>query len=154
MKVDEAEAALINLLEQNGVDLERSSEGAVDVLQVWEVFKSFAALLVECEGDLLLFQCGIFDFTGQEMFHFEFLRQFEIYIDEEYDHMEQLHCEFLFEPNDELKNLETTLWSFDEETREEYPLEDFFQRVEGLNEFQAVPSKYRPVAFELYQEEV
>ena len=58
------------------------------------------------EETALLFQCGVYDFTGEELFYFDFVRQFTI---EEDGYMEQLHCEFVFEPIEELRKLETSL---------------------------------------------
>ena len=46
-----------------------------------------------------------YDFTGEELFHFNFVRQFTVYEEDEYSHMEQLHCGFLFKPTDELRRL-------------------------------------------------
>ncbi len=34
---------------------------------------------------------------------FYFVRQFSIYNDDEYSHLEQLHCDYLFKLTDELK---------------------------------------------------
>jgi hypothetical protein len=39
--------------------------------------------------------------NGKELFYFDFVRQFMIYDEEEYSHMEQLHCEFVFKLTDE-----------------------------------------------------
>jgi hypothetical protein len=45
--------------------------------------------------------------------------------------MEQLHCEFLYEPSEVLKSFKKILWSYDTEN----DLELFFNKVEGLKEF-------------------
>ncbi|MEH6945688.1 hypothetical protein V7068_01250 [Bacillus sp. JJ634] len=60
-----------------------------------------------------MLKCGVYDFTGEELFHFDFVRQFTVYEQDEYSHMEQLHCEFLFKPTDELSKLEVEEWSMD-----------------------------------------
>ncbi|WP_237446498.1 hypothetical protein [Shimazuella alba] len=57
-----------------------------------------------------MFQCGVYDFTGEELLYYDFVRQFT---NEEDDPMEQLHCEFVFKPTNELKKLKTTEWYFD-----------------------------------------
>jgi len=102
------------------------------VESVWRVFKEFCLMPADCQSDMFLFECGVFDYTGTEMFHFSFVRQFGVYEsdeddDGEYDHIEQLHCEFLFEPTEELRKWNISLWA-----DEEAPLEDWFAEVESL----------------------
>jgi hypothetical protein len=126
------------------------SENTKDIMKVWEVFKAFGKEQVEGEDEIaLLFQCGVYDFTGEELFYFDFVRQFTIYEGEEYSRMEQLHCEFVFEPTEELRKLETSLMYFDYEG----DVENFYSEVESLEEFR-IPLKYQPLRLELYQEEV
>ena len=140
ISVNEAESYLKNKI----------SENTKDIMKVWEVFKAFGKEPVEGEDEIaLLFQCGAYDFTGEEQFYFDFVRQFTIYKGEEYSHMEQLHCEFVFEPTQELSELETSLMYFDYEG----DVEDFYSEVENLEEFR-IPLKYQPLRLELYQEEV
>ena len=96
------------MLKEAGVDPSRPRP-----LETWTVFKAFAALPVEGTGpdpddDLLLFQWGTFDWGDRRGEHFEvdFLRQFSVYSrGNAYDHMEQLHCTFSFEPSDGLRSL-------------------------------------------------
>lgn len=126
------------------------SENTKDMTKVWEVFKAFGREPVEGEDEIaLLFQCGINDFTGEELFYYDFVRQFSIYEGEEYSHMEQLHCEFVFEPTEELRKLDTSLMYFDYEGG----VEDFYSEVENLEEFR-IPLIYQPLRLEIYQEEV
>lgn len=66
-------------------------------------------------------------FTGEELFHFGFVRQFTVYEENEYSHMEQLHCEFLFKPTDELRSLEVSEWSMDYDD-----IDDFLNHIENL----------------------
>lgn len=118
-----------------------------DVKNVWEIFKSFGREQVEGEEEVaLLFQCGVYDFTGEKLFYFDFVRQFSI---EEDGHMEQLHCEFVFNPTEELKKLETSEWYFDYEGE----IENFYRNIENMKEFQ-IPMNSKPIRFNLYQEEV
>ena len=116
---------------------------------VWESVKEFATIEVDCEDDSFLFQCGTFDFTGEEMFYWDIVRQFSVMEDGEYDHMEQLHIAVLYKPNDKLNSLSTEQWSYDFDSKE-----DFFKEVESLDEFQIPVKEHIPVGFELYQEEV
>jgi hypothetical protein len=103
---------------------------ATSPMETWPVFKAFTRLPVQCADDGVLFQCGVYDFTGQELFCFDFVRQFSIETDGEYDHMEQLHCEFTCEPHSGLRSLQATVWAYDFTT-----LGDYFRHVEQLQEF-------------------
>lgn len=120
-----------------------------DIKEVWDTFKDFCKETVEGEEDKeIFFQCGVYDFTGDERFHFDFVRQFTFYDEDEYSHMEQLHCEFLFEPTDELSELEVEVWSMDYDH-----IDDFFKHIENLREFQ-IPLNVKPIKSEVYQEQV
>lgn len=117
-----------------------------DPAKVWEIFKEFSLLDAENEDEkAILFQCGIFNFTGEALFYYDFVRQFA---GEEGGELEQLHCEFVFEPVQELKDLEAETWYFDSEG----DIEDFFKEVESLKEFQK-PLRYKPVELNIYQEQ-
>ncbi|MBU5212871.1 hypothetical protein [Heyndrickxia oleronia] len=120
-----------------------------DMKTVWETFKAFCKEPVEREEDKeILFQCGVYDFTGEELFHLDFVRQFTIYEEDEYSRMEQLHCEFLFKPTDELRRLEIGEWSMDYDD-----IDDFFNEIENLKEFK-IPLSLEPIKIEIYQEEI
>jgi hypothetical protein len=86
-------------------------------------------------------------FRGEELFHLDFVRQFTVYKGDEYSRMEQLHCEFLFKPTDELSKLEIGEWSMDYED-----VDDFFSHIENLQEFK-IPLNLMPIKSEIYQEE-
>lgn len=119
-----------------------------DIKKVWDTFKDFCKESVVGEEDReVLFQCGVYDITGEELFHFDFVRQFTVYEDDEYSHMEQLHCEFLFKPTVELIKLEVSEWSMDYDE-----IDDFFNHIESLQEFK-IPFNLKPIKSEIYQEE-
>lgn len=121
-----------------------------DIEKVWDEFKAFGKELVEGEDEIaLIFQCGVYDFTGPEFFYFEFVRQFSIYDENEYSHMEQLHCQFIFEPTEELRKLKTDEWYFDSEG----DVEDFYAKTENLEEFK-LPMKEKPISFSVFKEKV
>ena len=118
------------------------------VASIWTTFKEF------CEEDIvgedekeILFECGTYDFTGKEMFHFSFVRQFTEYEDGEYLGMSQLHCELLFTPIDEFKKLQVTEWSMGFES-----LDEFFSHIENLKVFKNVVN-LKPKTVQIYQEE-
>ena len=120
-----------------------------DIEKVWETFKSFCKESVEGEEEKeILFECGVYDFTEEELFYFNFVRQFTIYEEDEYSHMEQLRCEFLFKPTDELKKLEVGEWSMDY-----HDIDDFLNHIENFKEFR-IPLNLEPIKSEIYQEEV
>lgn len=62
--------------------------------------------------------------------------------------MEQLHCEFLFKPTDELRNFETSEWSMDYDD-----IDDFLNHIETLQEFKTL-LVLKPIKSEIYQEEI
>lgn len=120
-----------------------------DIKTIWETFKDFCKEPVEGEEDIeILFQCGVFDFTGEDQFHLDFVRQFTVYEEDEYSRMEQLHCEFLFKPTDELRRLEIEAWSMDYDD-----VDDFFNHIENLQEFK-IPMNLEPIKSEIYQEKI
>jgi hypothetical protein len=132
------------MLRQRGL-----SEQQTDALLAWRLFKEFARVPVECWDDALLFQCGVYDFTGRDLFHFGFVRQFTFQQDGEYDHMEQLDCSLLFEPDAELQHLKKEMWSYDFGSAE-----DFFAAVEALPEFDVALQARNPLRMEIFHNEV
>ncbi|WP_121614241.1 hypothetical protein [Mesobacillus foraminis] len=123
----------------------RTGEITNDVKKMWEEFKSFSKESVVGEEDkAILFQCGVYDFTGEKLFYYDFVRQFTDGIGD----IQQLHCEFVFEPIKELKKLEASEWYFDTDGE----IDDFFNEIEKLDEFK-IPLNHTPLRFNLYQEE-
>jgi len=134
MNYNDAERTLKDMLRQAGVNL-----ATPEPLTTWTTFKQFAALPVEgvdpVGGDTLLFQWGNYDWHdgNGERFEIDFLRQFGIITpDGEYDHMEQLHCTFLFELTDDLRQLERGEEWIDDD------LERGFAKVEAFPVFEVI----------------
>lgn len=124
----------------------RFGEGIKEVQYVWDVFKEFAKEeVIDEEEKAILFQCGVYNFTGENLFYFDFVRQFT----DEVSGIQQLHCEFVFEPIEELKKLEASEWYFESEGE----IEDFFKHIECLTEFK-LPLNYTPSKLNIYQEQV
>ena len=98
----------------------------------WAAFKDYGREVFGPENVGLLFQVGVYNFTGQPLFYFDPVCQFEQTDDEgEHDHYEQLHCELTCQPNEILSGTNANLWSFN------YPTADaFFAAVEAMPEFQ------------------
>jgi hypothetical protein len=137
------------MLSEAGVDLAQPNP-----LKVWRIFQQFANVPVDTPNDMFLFQCGVYDWTGKPMFHFDFLRQFDVdSVDEDgepqYDHMEQLHCTFFYEPVAELVTLNTHLWA-----DQQAPVKTFFAAVEALPAFVIPTTRFSPVSVSIYQHPV
>jgi hypothetical protein len=138
MTSDESVGRLKALIAEAGVDAR--DPAAADVDRVWDVMRRFAAEPVddiaplEEESDGILAQYGTYDWGEGEHFEIEFVRQFAFNdADGEYGHMSQLHCQFQFEPTDELRALGSDdLWSFD------IPLDVFFDQALALRGFSGV----------------
>ncbi|WP_456279287.1 hypothetical protein [Bacillus sp. AK128] len=125
-------------------------KGIIDPIQVWTLFKEFGKIPIENEDDIeLLFQCGMDDEQEEPYFYIDFIRQFTIYDEEEYSHMEQFHCQLLFEPTEYLQGLSITEWYFETEG----DLDDYFLHIENLDEFKHV-IQHQPVKIRIYQEEI
>ena len=61
------------------------------------------------EQDLLLNEYGVYDFTGEDLFYYDLVRQYPDGEDEYY----QLRVSVVFSPDEENRGLEDTLWSDD-----------------------------------------
>ena len=76
---------LRDLLARHGV-----AEAPVSAASAWAAFKDFGREVFGLESVGLLFQVGVYDFTGQPLFCFDPVCQFEQTGDEgEHDHLEQ-----------------------------------------------------------------
>jgi len=144
INANEAKEVLINILHECSFNFDSPNPKLA-----WEIFKKFFNTKIHCADDALLFQCGVYHFTGEDLFHFEFVRQFVFEQDGEYDHMEQLRLTLYFKPNTELKELETNLWSYDCNS-----VDEFFSKVENMNSFKVPIEKYVSFKCEIEQDEV
>jgi hypothetical protein len=134
MLITEVEARLKTLLRDGGFDFRNP-----DPELAWSIFKSFVQEPVECADDGILFQCGVYEWTGEPQFEFDFTRQFSTDDEDgEYEGMEQLHCKFSCDPDEELQELNTNLWAYDFATLDEY-----FEAVQALKEFQVATSRHK-----------
>ncbi|HEY8911668.1 MAG TPA: hypothetical protein VIM51_15590 [Desulfosporosinus sp.] len=115
----------------------------------WDVFKEFFSKTeVRCTEDTLFFECGVFGFTGEDLFYLEFVRQFSLNDDEgEYDHREQLQFTIFFKPCEELEKLKMNKWSFDFNSFDEY-----FEYIESLESFLVPIEQYVPIDSTLHYE--
>jgi hypothetical protein len=114
----------------------------------WRAFRDFATVPVSVAHDDFLFECGVFTFEGRARFHWSLTRQFTHEEDGEYAGMEQLRVTLHYEPTDDLRELQTALWS-----QECASFAAWCARVEALPGFAAVLGR-RPVGCEISQDEV
>ena len=92
--------SLLNFLKDN-----ISTDNTVD--EIINVFEEMCKTPVE--EDLLLLEYGVYDFTGEELFYYDLVRQ---YPDEE-DEYYQLRVSLMFSPDEINRELQDTLWSDD-----------------------------------------
>lgn len=144
MKTEKAEGFLRKLLKENGFDWKNP-----DLKIGWETFKRMDSQAFDCSEDELLFETGIYDDRGEELYYLSIVRQFTIDVDGEYDYIEQLYLEFTYRPDETLKALETVIWSYDFDGDSN----KFFKAVEKSPAF-FIPQKMLPVKAEVYLEEV
>lgn len=84
-----------------------------DPYAIWTAYQTFASIPFDCASDDLLWQAGLFAFTGQPMYHWDITRQFIFETDGEQDPMTQLNLTLLFLPDTRFDGLRDTLWSID-----------------------------------------
>lgn len=120
-----------------------------DINILWEVFKKFSEVKFNAADDALLFECGTYNFTGEDLFHWGLVRQFSFERRGEYDHMEQLHIEITFDPEEDLLAFQDTVWTYDFKS-----LDEFFEAVEKLESFNYPWKKYKPRGVRIFQERV
>lgn len=145
-KTEGAEALLRGMLKEQSF-----LPKAPDVRVAWDTFKEMSGIGFDCSEDELLFEAGVYDYSGKEMFCLSIVRQFTIIEDDgEYDYIKQLHMDFLYEPEAALRELSETIWTYDFD--DDYG--QFFEAVEKCPVFCTVQEGYSAVEFELYFDEI
>ena len=97
---------MLNLVEylKNKITNETSLSGIVDVFE--------EMCQIPLDEDWLLFETGIYTFTGEPQFYFSLVRQFP-HEDEENDEYYQLHLNVLFPPAHNNKKYNEATWNMD-----------------------------------------
>ncbi len=67
---------------------------------------------IPLEEDLLLFETGTYDFTGEQQFYFSLVRQFP-HEDEDNDEYYQLHVDVLYPPSQKNEKFRKATWNMD-----------------------------------------
>lgn len=112
--------------------LKNEIDGKTSLPELVDAFEKMC--LIELEGvedddDLLIFETGTFDFTGEDLFYFSLVRQFPNGEDEYF----QLHLDIRFTPDKINKKFHKTLWSdeFDQKA-------EFFEAVRSSKAYAAL----------------
>ncbi|MBR0429600.1 MAG: hypothetical protein IJK17_05905 [Lachnospiraceae bacterium] len=82
-------------------------QDSVTVEQILDAFEARNRELAE--GESILFEAGIYNFTGEDFFYFSLVKQYPNE-DEEYV---QEHTDILFKPDAENRDLKECVWNFD-----------------------------------------
>lgn len=82
-----------------------STDNTID--EILDVFEEMCKTPVA--EDILLYEYGVYDFTGEDLFYYDLVRQ---YPDGEGEYY-QLRVSLMFSPNEENRHLNNTLWSDD-----------------------------------------
>ena len=106
--------------EVTGMDLLQYLENNIsDNNTIDEIINIFEEMCkTPIEEDLLLNEYGVYDFTGEDLFYYDLVRQYPDGEDEYY----QLRVSIMFSPDEENRDLQDTLWS-------DYTNESFFDFI-------------------------
>ena len=95
---------------KNNISINKSLDEIINIFE--EMCK------IPIQEDLLLNEYGVYDFTGEDMFYYDLVRQYPDGEDEYF----QLRVSIMFSPDEENRSLEDTLWSDDSD-------ENFFEHI-------------------------
>jgi len=93
---------LLNYLKENISNMK-------SVPEIVEIFEKMCNMNISDELEIL-FETGTFSFTGEPLFYFSLVRQFQIIYEDEYY---QIHVDVLFIPSAENALFSDTVWNFD-----------------------------------------
>lgn len=140
METKEAKELLEGILQKNNFN-----EANIDCNVAWNSFKEFSKQQFNVMDDALLWEAGIYDFTGEDLFYYSMSRQFSIEPTGDSEGIEQLHFVIYFKPNEELKKLHNTIWTYDFNDN----FEKFFQTIESKESFSIPAQKYKPCGYNI-----
>ena len=90
--------------------LEKLNESINESMSLYDIVKAFEKMCEEpIDNDMILFETGIFSFTGEPLFYFSLTRQFPNDDDEYY----QIHVDVMFKPNSINRNFSFNVWNID-----------------------------------------
>lgn len=100
--IKDSENILKTILEQKGF-----SEDKPDVEKAVSAFMEFSNYKFECETDEMLWETGNYNFTGEKLYHFCLVRQFQL---EGEDEFWQLHLDLMYDKKPKILNPYKCLW--------------------------------------------
>ena len=121
LKSEVDKMSLLNFLKDN-----ISTNNTLD--EIIDVFEEMCNTPIQEE--LLLLEYGVYDFTGEDLFYFDLVRQYPDCDGEYY----QLRVSLMFTPDKEAFDLEDTLWSDDTD-------ENFFNYIRSSSGYEYVKKK-------------
>lgn len=140
METAEAKELLEIILQKNNFN-----KTNIDCNAAWNSFKEFSKQQFNVANDALLWEVGIYDFTGKDLFYYSMCRQFSIEPSGDNEGIEQLRFVIYFKPNAELKKLHNTIWTYDFNGE----FEKLFQAIESKESFFIPPEKYTPCGYDI-----
>lgn len=145
-KTQDAEAILRKLLKEKVFSYKEP-----DLSTAFDAFREMSRLAFDCAEDELLFEAGCYDYDGRELFCVSLVRQFTVIEEEgEFDYIEQLNLDFLYEVTAQVKELIETVWSYEFED----DFDKFFEAVEEREGFRIALEQMRAAEVDLYMDEV
>jgi len=95
------------------------------LVKLVDAFENMCKISIDSEEEMLLFETGIFDFTGERMFYFSLARQFPNGEGEYF----QLHLDVMYQPDQQNSRFCESIWDEDLE-------ENFFDFVRNSEAYQ------------------
>lgn len=103
--------------------LKNAISDKMELVHIVDIFEQVCRPLYEDE--MILFETGTYDFTGEELYYFSLVKQFPNDYDDEYY---QIHVDVLYKPCNENKSLNKTIWDEDID-------EDIFDYIRKSDDF-------------------
>ena len=94
-----------------------------------DAFEKMCQIPIDSEEEMILFETGIFAFTGTPLFHVSLVRQFPNGEGEYY----QLHLDMMYQPNEKNRAFCSTVWSEDMDAGE-----NFFDFVRKTDDYLSI----------------
>jgi hypothetical protein len=146
LPIDSAADALLTKIQQRGW-----SVNDLTAPRAWQAFLDFATVPFDIpdqpDADGLLYQFGVYDFSGEPAFHLDPVRQLAVHDEDEYV---QVHLEMRFAVDPALvaHGTHDEWWFSDGDT----PLSDWAAAISRRPEW-ATLSSLKPTSIKIYQDE-
>ena len=121
--INDSKNILEMILEQKGF-----SKDKPDVEKAVSAFMEFSNYKFECETDEMLWETGVFNFTGEKLYYFSLVRQFQL---EGEDEFWQLHLNLMYDKKPNVLNPYKCLWESEGEFFEKILKSKAYREVIG-----------------------